>query len=433
MTGWRAVAAGVAVAVFAAPAIAQTDTLQPLRIGVVIPSRTGEIAVRSSVNDYTGEAALMGARSAESELADEAEAGGMSLDLLLANSPTAEAAERAARRLVELEKVSALIGGIGEGQAEVLRDVAEDAGVPFLNIGATADALRGSDCSRYMFHIEASDAMYLDAMAALAVAEGITRWFVVYESGAEGAELMARAEEALAKFAEDGEVVGSAMVPPQKPSYADEIHGAARLDADAILLLLDPFDQMVFIGQQDSMGSDVPTLTLPHTLTQTRDYIAAARYTAPQTNPRRRVALWETTLETNGADAFNETFRSRWGEPTDPTAWAAFQAVKILTDAAASTGSSEGEDLVEFLHGSEAEFDLLKGPGTSFRAWNHQLRQPLYDVIVDQDVEWKRTSLPSRIAIAGIAGQIPEPTDGANPVEELDRLGDTAEQSACRF
>ncbi|MBM9595466.1 ABC transporter substrate-binding protein [Roseitranquillus sediminis] len=410
------------------PALAQDAGLRPLRIGVVIPSRTGEIPIVSSVNDYVGEGALMGARLAEARLASEAEESGIHLDPLLANSPTAAAAERAARRLVEIEDVDALVGGIGEGQAEVLMQVAEDARIPFLNIGSTDDLLRGRDCSRYTFHVEASDAMYLDAMAALSVVEGNTRWFVVHPNDARGTALMRRAEQSLAKIAANGEIVGSAAVPAGLPSYHAEIAAAGNLGADAIVLLLDPMDQMVFLTQKEEENSDLPTLSFPHTLTQTRDYIAAARHVAPKANPRQRLALWETTLD----EPYNDIFRSRWGEPTDPTAWSAYHAIKIILDAAKSSGDFEGEELVAALEG-EVGFEVLKGPGTSFRKWDHQLRQPLYAVTVDREVVWERMSLPTRIAIAGNPAVLPPAVPGVDPVARLDLLGDTAETSACTF
>lgn len=416
----------------AVPAVVRAELL-PLRIGIVIPSRTGEVPVASSVNDYTGEAARLGIRLAESRLADDAEDRGLRLDLLLANAPSPRAAERAARRLVEVEQIAALVGGIGDGQARVLMAIAEEAGIPFLNVGDTQDALRGPECNRHTFHLEASDAMYLDAMASLAVTEGRSRWFVVHEDGPAGAALLARAGDALEKFSEDGEIVGAAAVPAGKSAYTEEIDAADRLGADQIVLLLDPFDQMVFIGQQEFAAAQVPILAFPHTLTQTRDYIAAARYFAPRANPPLRVALWESTIDEGAAGAFNDTYRSRFGEPTDPTAWSTFSAVRILIEAAAATGSTAPAALIDHLSGSGAEFDLLKGPATSFRPWDHQLRQPLYVVRVDQEVEWQRMSLPSRIAIAELAGQLPGPEPGEDATAALDRFGDTAERTSCRF
>jgi ABC-type branched-subunit amino acid transport system substrate-binding protein len=274
--------------------------------------------------------------------------------------------------------------------------------------------------------------MYLDAMAAASAAQERVRWFVVHESGDTGAALLEAAAAAVAAPGVAGTIAGSAAVPKAAPSYMEAIRLAEESGADMIVALLDPIDQMVFIQQQESIGSEIPTMTFPSTLTQTRDYVAAARYNAPDANPRHRVALWETTLTGGGAGEFNEAFRSRWGEPTDPTAWAAYAVVEILVQAVEATGGTDPEALVSYLESPDATFDVFKGPGVSFRPWDHQLRQPLYDVAVDQEVEWARLSLPSRIAIAGLHAEIPPPAKG-DPVDALDRLGNGAEETACRF
>ena len=404
----------------------------PLRIGTVLPSKTGESAIRASINDFMGEAARMGALLADSNLGDAASQQGLDLNILLANSPSEEAAVRAAQRLVELEDVCALIGGIGEGQAEALGAIAEQARIPFFNIGTTDDVLRGPSCRRFTFHMEASAAMYLDAMAQLSASLDYRRWFVIYEDTEEGNALMQRAKVALDRAGNGLEIAGAAAVPREKSIYNDELEAAGQADADVFVLMLDAADQIAFLAQQESLNSHLPSLAFPSTVTQTRDYIASVRYLAPKTNPVHRIGLWETTLTSNGADQFNDKYRSQWGEPTDPTAWAAYHAIKIMIDSAHAIGKTDGEALVSYLESPDAKFDVLKGEGTSFRPWDHQLRQPLYAIRVNEEIKWSRTSLESRIGIAAFDSELPGPAQEA-AADRLDQLGDGASQSTCRF
>ncbi|HEX7022925.1 MAG TPA: hypothetical protein VF171_08705, partial [Trueperaceae bacterium] len=116
--------------------LAKTGPAMPIRIGVVTPTKTGGKAIEASLYDVVGEAARMGALLAEGDVGTEAEELGMHLDILPASSPSAEAALRAGERLVATEEVCALVGGIGEDQAEVLAQVAANAGLPFFNIGS---------------------------------------------------------------------------------------------------------------------------------------------------------------------------------------------------------------------------------------------------------------------------------------------------------
>ena len=114
---------------FARASRAQEVLQGEIRIGTIFPARTGLSTVRTSINDYPGEAARQGVILAETVFGEEAREvrGDEELDVLLANAPIAEAAERAGHRLVDIEKVHCLIGGVGEGQAEVLSAIAHEA------------------------------------------------------------------------------------------------------------------------------------------------------------------------------------------------------------------------------------------------------------------------------------------------------------------
>ena len=174
-------------------------------------------------------------------------------------------------------------------------------------------------------------------------------------------------------------------------------------------------------------------MTFPDVVSQTRDYIVSARYLVPTTGPAHRVALWDTTLAANGAQAFNEGFMTRWSTPTDPTGWAAHSAVKILFEASQAAGTLDGPALVQYLESPRAVFDLNKGTGVSFRPWDHQLRQPLYVVRVDQDVEWRRDDVATWVALASVAAEYPAAGAAGDSTQRLDQFGDGAADLACRF
>ena len=413
--------------------LGQVSVANSIRIGAVFPTKTGEMAIRTSIYDVIGEAARMGAILAGDELGTQADPLGMRLEVLLASSPNADAAFRAGQRLVATEGVSALIGGLGEGQAEALSAVANEHRIPFFNIGSPSAALRGEICSRYTFHVEASAAMYLDALADWFAESDHRRWFVIYEDSGEGAALHDRAVKAITQHQAGGEVVGAAAVVPEQPVYTAEVEAIRRADADVVLLLLDPLDQIPFLAQSESMGLDVPMAPFPDPVTQTRDYFATARYQAPRVGPGHRIVLWETTLEANGAGELNDHFMARWGEPVNPTAWAAYQAVKIFYNAVVSTGTLEGSVLVDYLESPEAVFDVQKGTGVSFRSWDHQLRQPLYVVNIDPEAEWG-PELTRRVELVDLVGELPAaPTSDILPAERLDLLGDGPGESDCYF
>jgi ABC-type branched-subunit amino acid transport system substrate-binding protein len=71
----------------------------------------------------------------------------------------------AADRMLREGGAAALVGGWDEASCRALGELADAAGVLFVNTGCAADALRGADCRRAVFHVEASEAMYAAALA----------------------------------------------------------------------------------------------------------------------------------------------------------------------------------------------------------------------------------------------------------------------------
>jgi len=418
----------------AARAQSSTDTL---RIGAVFPSRSGLGRVLTSINDFIGDAARQGSLLAEQRVGDRAAREGITLTVLQASSPTPAAAIRAGERLVEFDKVDALLGGVGDGQLEVLVPIAEAAGIPLFNIGTPDGIFREDGCSRNVFHMEASDAMYLDAMIQWSAARGRRRWFVVHEDDARGELRRMTAVRAIAKYGAGGEAVGAVATIPEQPIYFGEVEQARRAGADAVLVLLNSVDQIAFFGQLDAAGLDVEILPFPDPTSQTRDFVLALRQITRGYTPVNRLQLWDPTLEAGGAGEFNEIYLTRFSAITDPTAWSAFQAVDILLDAVLSTGSKELDSITAYFEDPATILDVLKGPGTSFRPWDHQLRQPIYAIEIDPDLEVENalvgTRLESQLAVASVGETLPGggPTD--DPVAWLDRLGDGPGETSCNL
>ncbi len=425
--------AGAALAAPALAPAARAQEAKSLRIGLVAPSSSGLTVMAASLNDHIGDAARQGALSAEATIGNDAREVGFDLVVLPANAPSPEAASRAARRLVATADLDALVGGVGEGQAGLLAEIAEEARIPFFNVGAPSDALRTARCFRYTFHIEASAAMYLDTMVRWGAEQGYRRWFVVHQDDDEGVAMRDRAAQAIGRHGAGGEFVGASAATPQLPFYGQQLNAARSADADAIMVLLSDVDQVAFVAQQESVGPLVPLVLFPHPNTQTRDYIAAIRQYAPVTNPDFRFALWDPTLSGEGAEDFNAHYLSRWGDPADPPSWAAYSALRVILEAAKATGGFDPDDVVAYLEDPATTFDLFKGPGTSFRPWDHQLRQPLILVRVDQDAVWDRNLPTTRVGVASAAGIIPDTAGSeANPRDLLDQFGDGPEADRCR-
>lgn len=406
------------------PRASEAPETPPLRVGVVLPLPTGDPAI----TDVTAEAARFGALTADDLVGREASAAATPLEILFASAPDAAASTRAAERLVTTEGVTALVGGLDDAQAEALAAVAAEQGVLFFNIGTVRDDFRTERCRPTSFHVEASAAMYLDGLTSWFTASGHRRWFLVAEDSEPGEALLDRARKALLG---EGEEVGSVVLTAEPRPIVDEIERLREAAPDIVLLLLSPKNQEFFLSQYVFNELGFPVVGFPEPITQTRDFYTRLRQVAPDADTH--LSLWETTLSDHGADDLNRSFIARSGAPMDSAGWASYAAVKIVHDAVVATGSREVGALIDYLESPGATFDVGKGPAISFRPWDHQLRQPLYLVEVDADAEWGR-QVSSRIALASLRAELPEPTSPADDaVALLDGLGDGASETACRL
>lgn len=398
-----------------------------LRIGMVLPTQTGETSVRASTYQVAANAARSGAIMAEEELGFNAELLGQRLEVRVATAPDTESAVRAAERMLSTEELIGFAGGYGDDTALALSQVAGSRQVPFLNIGSASDALRGALCDRYTFHVEASAAMYLDALTAWYVRSAFRRWFYVYPDSDAGRALYDRARRSLTERHFGAEEVGSVAVPADSLDFTDAINEARANNPDVILLLTDAVSQLAFLGEYDSAGGEAEVTGFPDPTTQTRTFLAASRNGAPVSGTGFRASLWEAKIDAYGAREINQRFRERWGMPMDGPAWAAYQSVKMFYEAASLGGSTEADDIVGYFENPATNFDVWKGIGVSFRPWDHQLRQSLYLIKINPDAE-------TAFDLANLVGELPALyLPGTEPLERLDQLGDLERASQCNF
>ena len=435
----QAIALGGAVASAAliGPGAVAQQANEPLKIGAVFPSRSGLGRVLTSINDFIGDGGRQGSLLAEQRVGDQAAAAGYNMTVLQASSPTPAAAVRAAERLIEFDGVDALLGGVGDGQLEALLPIAEANRIPLFNIGTPDQIFRQSTCSRYVFHMDASDAMYLDAMVIWSAALGHRRWFIVHEDDDRGRLRQMTAVRSIEKHGQGGEAVGAAATVPEQPVYFGEIDRARAADADAILLILSSVDQIAFFGQLDAVRSPAVPIPFPDPTSQTRDYVLALRQITRGYTPTSRFQLWDPGMPDARAAEFNEIYLTRFAAPADPAAWASYHAVKAYFEGVVATGGKDAEAIISYLEDPEVEFDFLKGPGTSFRPWDHQLRQPLYGIEIDVDLVLEEAlvgaQLISQIAVAQVDSVLPPGGPGDNPTAWLDQLGDAEPVVGCNL
>ena len=410
--------------VLAPVAIAQEpSSATPIPLGIILPSGEGDDADAESYAAVR-DAARQGLEMASDELGFNAEVLGYELDVSVEEVAGPEAAADAARRLVD-GGVLSIAGGYGDGVAAAIAGVAEEAGVPFLNIGSPSIALRNEQCSPTMFHVEPSGGMYLDALAGWYVGSGFREWHVIRGDSDVQRALADRLERTLNERHFGARITGTSEVGDAGSSLDQALRDSEG--ADVVVLFQRGAKQLDILARADALGIETPITAFPWPETQTREYYAAVLEAAQNAGAGHRASAWEPTLDAYGARELNARFRDRFGEPMDAPAWAAYQAIKLPYEAVTFGGASDAAAMIEHFASEDAVFDVWKGIGVTFRPWNHQLRQTLFLVELRADAEsaWDRALL---------VGELPSIyMPRTDPVERLDQLGDLEGPSQCAF
>lgn len=420
-------AAGVPMFSVSRPVKSPTAKPPPLQIGVVLPTPTSLPAATDTAAREAEAGAQIGASDAGTALSN---ASHRDLYLREASSPNAAAAQRAARRLVATDHVSALVGGLGEGQASVLSQVAAQAHVPFINIGSEAGNLR-TTCRPYTFSVAPSAAMYLDGMAQWSIAQGAKKWFIIYQQSPAGRLLLERAKTALRKAGQSDAVVGSASVPQASSVFYDVIDKLERAGPAVVVLLL-PFPQEErFLAELPQQGLGARVTGLLPTYGQDRSYLVRLRQDNRNAATKGYwLVAWDPALHTQASKDFNETYGASTGNASDAAAWATYAAIGIVVQASIRTTSIEPVVLARYLAHKGSTFDVSKGMPLPFRAWSHQLSQPLYVIRIRSAAPWGPDPA-AQTALAKVVGTVPSAKVNA-ATSALDGLGDGPASAACR-
>lgn len=284
----------------------------PTTFALVAPADLRPAPVGVALHALVGEAALRGARLAAEELL---RADSSAPELLLAVAPNEAAAARAADRLAARHQPAALLGGIRPGQLEVLQAT----GIPVINIGeAQLEPPAG------IIHAQATVRMYMEAMVRW---YGASQWFIVHEDSADGNAYADAFEAAVQEFGSGAVVTGSAAVTAATP-YFGSVLAEAEGKADAVAVLLDPRDQLSFMAQ--SATASIVVAVYPHSVTQSRDYLAAVAQRTPSPSDLEILVYFEPTAP-HSTD-LNTSYSARWGAPMEPAAFSAWQAVHWLAN-----------------------------------------------------------------------------------------------------
>ena len=303
-------------------------------MGEMTPLRIGYLADFSGPLAEFGPAIQTGVELAVKHINEAGGVHGLPVEIVVGDDQTdPTAATEEARRLIEVEGVSAIVGPLASGVAiAVAESVAVPAGVVVISPSATSPGLTTVNDDGYLFRSTTSDAAQGVVLAQLATDEGLDNVGVVYLNGAYGQGLADAFEGAF------GGTVTSASFEDGQASYLAELQAAAAGGAETLVAIGYPAQAQVFIREALENELFSSFLFVDGTKSQEMidtlgaDALEGFKGTAPTGGP-----------ETDAFAAWQAAYEAEYGSvPELPFIREAYDAVIAIALAAEAAGSNDG-------------------------------------------------------------------------------------------
>ena len=276
---------------------------------------------------------------------------------------------------------------------EKLASAERGKGPILFNISAPGDALRGAACQPELLNVIPSRAMLADALAQFLLARKWPNVLVLrgpLPDDKADADAFAHAARRFGLTIADTRD----FIVSNDPRHRDQ-DNVALLTGDA------SYDTVYVADNDGTFARDLPYATI-----YPRPVIGATGLVP---------TAWTWTWDRYGAPQVSHRFKKRAGRDMTDTDWAAWLAVRALDDAVRESHAATIEAVDRYLLGPAMNIDGAKGPPLSFRAWDHQLRQPIL-----------LTTADAVIADAPMPGFL-------HQTNVLDTLGYDQPETQCKF
>jgi ABC transporter substrate binding protein (PQQ-dependent alcohol dehydrogenase system) len=292
----------------------------------------------------------------------------------------AQKAEKAGAPLLLLNLPSAWISG-----------VAAAVKTPVINMGASEDNLRESDCLANLFHVLPSERMRTDALAQALMAR---KWSQVMLLVGPAPEDIKRSQTAQASMKRYGLKIVATK------SFKLSTDPRERSLANLQLLTANNTYDAVWVVDSDGEFAR----GLPYNTAQARPVVGDAGMVA---------LAWGANFDRFGAPQVTRRFAKAAKRPMTDHDWAAWMAGKAVVAAAIASPRLDAVSMAKAL--ASVSLDGSKGVPLQFRPWDRQLRQSM----LLTDGQGVLATMP----IEGIL----------HPQNSLDTLGADEGEKLCKF
>jgi ABC-type branched-subunit amino acid transport system substrate-binding protein len=352
------------------PSARAQDEAGPLRIAVLFPF-TGDLS------DF-GQPFLQAAELAVNEINAAGGVNGQPLELVQGDSATSpQQAVEEARRLIELEGVSAIVGPAGSGETlPVAESVTGPAGVLEITMSATSPALTIANDNDFLFRTTISDAAQGLVMADLAHEQGFESACVLFVNNAYGQGLNDAFSEQFT--AEGGTITAQVPHEQEQASYASEIASCTEGDPDVLIAAAYPESGRVFLRELAEAG-DPPAVIFSDGL-KSPDLFAELGWETFEGDYGTAAGLFES----DATAVFDQAWEDAYGEiPAVPYLREINDAIFLIALAAEQADSTDPTAIRDALR------EVANAPGTTVGPGQEGWQAAVEAITAGEDINYE--------------------------------------------
>ncbi|MDB5616468.1 ABC transporter substrate-binding protein [Tardiphaga sp.] len=302
---------------------------------------------------------------------------GRPIELVWLDEPNPQVSQQNMQRLVDENKVIAVVGGNYSSSALAMMSVANREKIPLILTGAAASEITGKSCSRYTFRTQATVPVQMKGLMPYVSQLGKKVYFLT-ASYAFGQDIL-RSSRALLK--ENGATeVGVDEVPINTADYSSYILKIRQAKPDVIVGGLVGGDFSNFMKQWNEMGmkDKIPYAAIAVTDTDFWDV-------GPQASTGIYVKPWyyNNPKNTEVEKKMMADFTKKYNEPPSDKTWSGWIGMRALLESIEAAKSTDSKAIVTQLEkwkNAEGEIPFF------FRDWDHQMVRPAVIVGVKKQI-----------------------------------------------
>ena len=347
-------AAAGSVVAMSVPGLLRAQAQGPVKIGMVF--------AKQGVWTEQGEQLATGIKMALDEVGGKIL--GRNIELVWYDEPNPQSAQQNMAKLIDEDKVVAVIGGSNSGTSLAMSSVARRSKIPYITPNAAAAAVTGKECNPYTFRTLTTTLVASRAMAPALLGVG-KKWYFLTANYAFGQDIYTSMSGLLKEA--NGTEIGVDQAPLGTTDYSSFILKIRQAKPDVVVAGLPGGDLSTFLKQWAEMGmkGKIP-IACPiigdADLWSLNSDAATGYYGKP----------WHFSSPNNPpADkAFAKAYLDKHGKPAADKVWLGWFSMRMLIAGINQAKSFKAGDIVGGLENARIDDG---GSPAYYRAWDHQM------------------------------------------------------------